>query len=432
MKEVNIIDSIMGSGKTSWAKQYMNKYKDFQNFIYVTPYLDEIENNVLLDCPFLTQPCSKKGKGSKLKDFKNLIKEGKSVITTHALFGLFDKEVIELIENSDYIIIIDEVANVIEQINQISKDDIKHMLDSKLIEIEEGNNKVHWLVNDYKGVFQSKYINIKEQAEQGNIYSYNKEILFWTFPDKVFKIFKEVYILTYLFDGQIQRYYYDMFNISYKYYSIKKVDEIYELDEYNPLKENRGKYKEILNIYIGESNRNYTSNKLTGYELSVTWFSKANKEQLNRLKKNTYTYFRKHGKSDDNLWTTIKDMRTKLQGKGYTKGFIPWNTRATNNYQEKHNLAFLLNIYMNPIEKRFFENAGVKVNQDLLAVSSLLQWIWRSNIRKENATQVNLYIPSLRMRTLLYQWLDHKEVKFGMENVYVVYYEAEQRNKVFN
>lgn len=106
-------------------------------------------------------------------------------------------------------------------------------------------------------------------------------------------------------------------------------------------------------------------------------------------------------------------MKTKLQGKGYTKGFIVWTTRATNEYQEKHNLAFVYNLYMKPFEKAFFENAGVKVNQDLLAVSDLLQWVWRSAIRKEKPESINIYIPSLRMRTLFYQWLNNEEVKFN-------------------
>lgn len=52
------------------------------------------------------------------------------------------------------------------------------------------------------------------------------------------------------------------------------------------------------------------------------------------------------------------------------------------------------------------------MNEDLLAVSDLLQWIWRSAIRKHNPEPINIYIPSLRMRTLLYQWLSNKEIKF--------------------
>ncbi|MEH7502923.1 hypothetical protein V7152_13090 [Neobacillus drentensis] len=160
-------------------------------------------------------------------------------------------------------------------------------------------------------------------------------------------------------------------------------------------------------------NNNYVPDgKVKGNELSSTWFKCASDEAIERLKKNLYTYFRRCGKSNDNLWTTKKLMQYKLQGRGYTKGFISWTTRATNDYQDTHNLAFVYNLYMKPFEKHFFEDAGVKVNEDLLALSDLLQWIWRSAIRKPDAEPINIYVPSLRMRTLLYQWLNNEEIKF--------------------
>ncbi len=39
---ITIIDSLMGSGKTSWAIEYINKHTD-DNLLYITPYLDETE-----------------------------------------------------------------------------------------------------------------------------------------------------------------------------------------------------------------------------------------------------------------------------------------------------------------------------------------------------------------------------------------------------
>ncbi|MNJ69953.1 hypothetical protein D3C77_663630 [compost metagenome] len=61
---------------------------------------------------------------------------------------------------------------------------------------------------------------------------------------------------------------------------------------------------------------------------------------------------------------------------------------------------------MHPFERAFFEDRGVSVNQDLLAVSDLLQWVWRSRIRKGEA--IKLYIPSSRMRKLLYAWANYE------------------------
>ncbi|MED4971371.1 DEAD/DEAH box helicase family protein [Parageobacillus toebii] len=411
MSKVTVIDSIMGSGKTSWAKEYMNKNQKVKRFIYVSPYLDEIENNILKDCPFLVQPDEKRGKGSKLKHFKELLVNGESIVTTHALFTLFDNEVIELLKDAGYTLILDEVANVIEMLDKVTKHDIEILLNSNKIEVKD--RKVIWLDESYDGVFDSRYANIKYHAQQGNLYLHKNSILFWTFPAKVFDLFEETYILTYLFDGQIQRYYYDLFNIEYTYKSVEKMGKGYCLVDYNPYTEGRRKYRSLINIYEGELNINYVKDgKVKGNELSSNWFRNADKKTLERLKKNLYAYFRKRGKSKDVIWTTMKEMRFKLRGKGYTKGFISLNTRATNKYQDTHNLAYVYNRYMNPIEKAFFDDAGVRVNEDLLAVSDLLQWIWRSAIRKHEPEPINIYIPSLRMRTLLYQWLNNEEVKF--------------------
>lgn len=41
-KRITVIDSIMGSGKTNYAVQYINSHKD-ENILYVTPFLAEID-----------------------------------------------------------------------------------------------------------------------------------------------------------------------------------------------------------------------------------------------------------------------------------------------------------------------------------------------------------------------------------------------------
>lgn len=46
---VRIIDSIMGSGKTSWAIDEMNSHPE-RRYLYVTPYLAETER-IVASCP---------------------------------------------------------------------------------------------------------------------------------------------------------------------------------------------------------------------------------------------------------------------------------------------------------------------------------------------------------------------------------------------
>ena len=40
--KIKVVDSIMGSGKTSWAISKMN-YNDNKKYVYITPYLSEVK-----------------------------------------------------------------------------------------------------------------------------------------------------------------------------------------------------------------------------------------------------------------------------------------------------------------------------------------------------------------------------------------------------
>lgn len=68
---------------------------------------------------------------------------------------------------------------------------------------------------------------MKKLALNNNLILFKDKILFWLFPAEIFTLFKEVYILTYMFDAQIQKYYYDMNNIEYEKYI-----SVYENDQY--------------------------------------------------------------------------------------------------------------------------------------------------------------------------------------------------------
>ena len=77
MNYITVIDAVCGAGKTSYAIQYMNKYgigfgDNIKSFIYVTPYLTEIER-IKKSCPNLKflDPINK-GEG-KLDSLKKLI-----------------------------------------------------------------------------------------------------------------------------------------------------------------------------------------------------------------------------------------------------------------------------------------------------------------------------------------------------------------------
>lgn len=394
--KITIVDSPCGSGKTTMAINYMDeKYED--RFIYITPYKNELTRVINSSNRRFIQPDVKRGKGSKTRHFLDLIREGEDVCSTHALFRNLDEDTKDIIKEKEYILILDEVMDVVEQV-KISKRDIEILINDKIVKVDN-EHKMYWIDEDYKGEF----LKFKRMIKNGDTYLFNDTMILWSFPCEIFKAFKEVYILTYLFDGQIQRYYYDINNLEYEYKSVRRnqLSNEYELIDY--IKPDLSQYKELIHIYEGNLNR-------IGRErgaLSVTWMNRSKDTQaLRMLKNNTVNYFINitKSKSVDNMWTTFNDFETSLKGKGYSKGFVECNARATNEFKNKKNLAYLCNRYYNPIIKNFFMNKGVNINEDDWALSELIQWLFRSQIRENK--EINIYIPSIRMRELLIQWMD--------------------------
>lgn len=402
MENIKIIDSIMGSGKTSWAIQYMNKSNKDKRFIYITPFLSEVQRikREVSNREFV-EPINK-GKG-KLDNLKQLILNDCDIVSTHALFQNADEQIIQLLKASNYTLILDEVMNVVDQFD-LKKDDLRLLIQNKMILVNEDTGMITW---NTKGDFQdTEYNRIKNLAASQNLYYFQNTILFWTFPVAVFKGFKEIFVLTYLFEAQEQKYYYDLFNLEYEYLAILRdgMGNFQLINHKDKLPYDKSYIKSLINIYEGKLN----DIGFDEYSLSKTWYAKdKNKLIIKKMKMNLYTYFRNNSKtsSKSNMWTCFKDDLPRLKGKGYSKGFVSHNARATNDYQEKVALAYTINRFMQPHKKNFFISRGVTVNQDLYALSELIQWIWRSRIR--NGESINLYIPSKRMRRLLNDYLDN-------------------------
>lgn len=391
--KITVVDSIMGSGKTSKIINYINESNRDDKFIYITPYLTEVarvkEN---CKCKRFKDPLNK-GKG-KMDSFLKLVINGDNIITTHALFKGISLDDIELIKAQGYTLVMDEVFDVISE-TTLKKDDLTMLFNDNVLKVMD-DGKVVWLKPEY----DCRYNDIKNMALTDSLYMINNTMFVWAFPVPIFEAFEKTFVLTYLFDGQLQKYYYDLFNIKYDYVSVGKIDNEYEFVEYR-YREDISNLHNLIHIEKDSRLNRVGDNE---YALSKNFYRK-NEKMCEILKKNTYTYFnnRCKSKSGDNMWTTFKDYKGKCSGKGFTKGFVSLGARATNEYVDKKSLAYLSNVYINPYIVKFFIDKGVDVDQDMYALSELLQWIWRSQIRRGD--DINLYIPSSRMRKLLDDYL---------------------------
>lgn len=387
----------MGSGKTSWAIQYMDTNID-ENILYVTPFLNEterIKSNVKNKTIRLPKNLGE-GKSANLVD---LFAGQGDIATTHELFKRITKECLDTISAGEYTLILDETLEAIQPYIPHSEDDITFLRERDTIVVNE-DGSLQWNDKD----FTTSYDEVKILAKSKCLFYVDDHILMWRFPPEIFEAFKKIYIMTYLFDGTILKYYFDLYDIKYDITSITKTGEIYELCPYK--KSDNSIFKNKIDIYQGRMNNNVSDTRTA---FSSSWYgSSYNKGKIVLVKRNLLNYFTNIAPtaSEFRMWTTFKKAKEKLKGQGFAKRFVPYNQRATNEYQHKTTLAYCANLYLNPAIIHFFDKFDVKVDQDKYALSEMLQWIWRSNIRCGG--NINLFIQSNRMRKLLIDWLNNE------------------------
>lgn len=426
-----VIDTRCGAGKTSYMIQYINELSDDVNIIFITPFLKECER-IQRECKdkgFYT-PDVRKGRGSKMTNFIDLVSKGRNIVSTHALFSSINDDGIELIKNNNYILILDEVMDVVNKINLyddnkysaerqdlLMKSDVKSLLDTNIIKVND-DYSVSWVSDQ---VELGKYETLKVLADRKLLYLIGNDLIVWTFPIEVFQegIFNKIFILTYMFDYQIQAYYYKYFNLDYAKYIVKdlgnRVYDVFSSDEYPTIdKDWKDDIKKLIDICdIDKLNRvgSYfynSNNRLVRESLSKSWFTNTHEENINLLNRNIANYLKNvvKSKSNQRMWTCFKDFKTNFKNNKElsNKHWIELSARATNDFANRDILVYPINRYLNPFLIRFFEKKDISINQDGFAVSELIQWVFRSAIR--DGKPISIYIPSQRMRELFISWLN--------------------------
>ncbi len=355
---------------------------------------------------------------------------------THMTFLNATPDTLELIRMGEYTLIIDEELDVVEDFNRVqsvecaprqgvTKEDVRMLLDNDIIRLE--GNRVVWNGGQYST--ECKFSEVQKFAKLNRLYLIADVFLIAVFPPEMFRCFDKIYILTYLFEGSVFKYYLDLFGIEYDFASVSIDEGHYSLTAYTDEfdKDFREKCKELIAICDNEKMIMYKRGNL-----SKSWYEKAVRDgSINTLKCNVSNFFRNqaHAKATDGgiMWTCPKEYKDRLSGKGYTcirkltaeekklspsqkediekslSCFVPCNARATNIYRERWALAYCFNMYLNPMIRRFFTDSEIYPDEDLYSLSCMLQWILRSRLR--DGKSIVIYIPSARMRELLQRWL---------------------------
>lgn len=403
---IYVCDAIMGTGKSSSAIRFINDHPE-RKFIYITPYLDEAAR-IRKGCPaaHFIEPSNKLKEYNfrKLEHTAALIEAGENITTTHQAFKGYTPATLENIKRHGYTLLIDENVDVLEQYD-IHPDDLQLALDGGYV--RETNDVFCLGDKPYHGKAMAELFSLLRSRELLKTYNQHekREVFYWALPPELITSFKDVYVMTYMFEGQSLHHFFEIYNLPYEYIGINRTEDggyrFGKLPSYIP--DYVSHIKEHL-IILDNPKLNAVGDD--EYSLSINWFKRGG-EDVEQLRKNVANYFLNicgDIPADRRLWGSYKGSYHKVKGKGYTNAFLTFNAKATNAFKDKDCLVYVPNIFMNVNEKKFYEAHGIEVDENSYALSIMIQWIWRSAIR--DGRTVNLYIPSKRMRTLLLDWMD--------------------------
>lgn len=403
----------MGSGKTTAAINFVNALPPEQKVMFIVLYNDEVKR--------IKDSCREKNlmepnyeNGRKLYGLRELLASGENIVSTHALLELLEEEDINLIKEQNYICFIDETINCISAYNEEDSDCYMHPKDIEVLtnyysSVDESTGLLKWNVPDY---IDGRFIKEKKLMDNNRLMMNSAGKLFKVFPISILLAFKEIYVLTYIFEGSIMYCYIKQHGIEYKnlYITGDCLENLTITDDPTNKVVVKKNYRELINILDDDK-----LNKIGDgyYDLSVGWYMKrATDKDKKKLQLNMRNFFEHKvgAKAKECLWTTFSSQRNLLSSsdsgryKRYSDCFASINMRASNNWSDRTAVAYLVNRFMNLDICNYFENDDIRPDQNLFALSEMLQFIWRSAIRKNKP--INLYIPSSRMRGLLKDWID--------------------------
>ena len=437
-KVVEILDSIMSSGKTTAIIDWMDKNPQ-EKYIYVSPNLsevvDRIPNSSKLD---FISPSVDEFNSTKLEHLNSLLLEGKHICCTHKLYLSMNNFSMDLIASRGYTVILDEEIDVMQSYKGYSFKDVQWLMKEGYIKQNESDGSVDWIKDDeLLNSSDHRYFYCKNLCDKKALYLTRfdinsvkaKSVMMVTqIPVRLLECAKRVIVLSYLFKGSIL----DCF-LKLKGFEIKDFTDVtveYKQPSY---------FKDLITVVPPEDLKNFN---LTSY----WWEHKSTeKDGISKVQNYILRNARKYSNGDNRLvcWTIPKDRAkgvstasktTKLVNPvGYvfskekicdengenaktvkTPCWLAQNTRATNNFAHKTVMIHCYNRYPLQDIASYLEDYNCKLDDDVFALSELLQWAYRGCVRKNQ--KMTLCIGSKRMYELFQNWinerpLDYKESK---------------------
>jgi hypothetical protein len=412
-KTVEVLDALMGSGKTHSIIDYMSKHQD-RPWLYISPMLDEVDTRVpnrAIELGFELFVPSEDKATTKSQNCLDALRLGLNICCTHSLMYKFTKDHLHEIKQQGYNVVSDEELNLINGYN-VKKDDIDFLLSNNLIRVDDKTGAVEFL--DEKMSLDARYGDVKSKADLGMLYAAKRSTKFMVvqLSPKIIDCSERFILLTYNYQNSLMQTFLKLHGYEYKSFDEVK---LYKTDE-----EIKKDLLERIEFIETPSVKKIQAK----YALSKSWWITAGKEQRRDVSKCIRACLKYSGAAKQELFYTIpkdyacqsKGFETKFIGRDayvnedgevveMSRTFVACNARSTNKYEDKTLAVQAYNLFPNQSVKAFIQGQGEVVNDDVFALNMLLQWLFRGCIRKKGTEKLKVAILSKRMSTLFKEWL---------------------------
>ena len=399
---IHIKDRPCGSGKTT---SMIEGFQSDRKYLVITPLKTEVRRIIegSKSVPFQQPHENDNEAGTKFRSLENLVLNGMNIVTTHKLHenlvplakdGLFD----------DYDIIIDEVPNIVKHVAEKSPTSVEEFyVEAGYMLVDQDTGLVTptlkwWSNKDHvKDTLERKIFG---HAVSGCLYLLEGKFFIWAMPRELLTAGRTTTILTYKSEGSMLSAYLRKLRIPAEVANDNHQENTF-----------RRQAAELITICDIPA--------LSKLKLSYTGQSKGLKD--NQYCRTVVTALKnlrgRHlkGVSPENILITCikegwyKDNKEKVagpfaSGSKLFKGakWIANTTRGTNDHAHCSHLIYLHDQNINPLIARWLGDSSQEF-KDAYALTELIQWVWRSRVRK--GQPITLYLPSLRMRQLMEEWL---------------------------
>ena len=397
---ITIKDYPCGSGKTSGM---IKNFKKDEKYLVILPYLSEVDRVIFetKHVSFVQPEPNDTNEHTKTASLREHLILGNNIATTHSLYD----QLVPIAEEGlldDYNIIIDEVLDVIEPVATKSETSIQEFyIDSGFVEVKENGlvlatDKWREKKADVSDTLDNKILNY---AETGCLYLLGKHMFIWAMPSILLCAGKTITIMTFKAEGSLLISYMENLSLPYvikrdknKEHAFREMAidliDLQDIPAISRLKLSHSGQEAGMKSHdyyrkLSGGLKNLRSRKLKGTDLNNLMLT---------CKKNAWI--------NDNGKAGVFAKGSKMFE---NTNWIANTTRGTNEYAHCTHLIYLYDQNINPYVGQWLNDSSRSFN-DAYALTELIQWVWRSRIRK--GEPITLYLPAPRMRSIFINWLE--------------------------